>query len=205
MSAPLSAGHDVSRETLERVKAFDGLVRKWTPKINLISKASLPVLWERHILDSLQLIDHFPDHPRAYVDLGSGGGFPGVVLACALQERSPETTITLIESDRRKAAFLRTALSTLDLSGRVIADRIEAVPPQSADVLTARALAPLDDLLAYVYRHLAPGGVAILPKGATSEAEVERALASWRFSLEKRASDTDPQGTILKIGALVRA
>ena len=196
---------DVSRETFERLQTFAGLVQKWTKKINLISKTSSADVWNRHIRDSLQLLAHFPEDPRHYVDLGSGGGFPGIVLAIALKKTHPATVVTLIESDKRKAAFLRTAAQTLDLSCRVLAKRIEDVQPQSADVVTARALAPLNELLFYVQHHLSPDGIALLPKGVAYEDELQTALASWRFSLEKRTSVTDPAGVILKIGALVRA
>ena len=196
---------DVSRETFERLQTFAGLVRKWTKKINLISKTSSADVWNRHIRDSLQLLMHFPEDPRHYVDLGSGGGFPGIVLAIALKKAHPATVVTLIESDKRKAAFLRTAAQTLDLSCKVSAKRIEDVQPQSADVVTARALAPLNELLSYVQHHLSPDGIALLPKGVAYEDELQTALASWRFSLEKRTSVTDPAGVILKIGALVRA
>ena len=196
---------DVSRETFERLQTFAGLVRKWTKQINLISKSSSADVWNRHIRDSLQLLAHFPEDPRHYVDLGSGGGFPGIVLAIALKEVHPATAVTLIESDKRKAAFLRTAAQTLDLSCKVLVKRIEDVQPQSADVVTARALAPLNELLSYVQHHLSPDGIALLPKGVAYEDELQTALASWRFSLEKRTSVTDPAGVILKIGALVRA
>jgi 16S rRNA (guanine527-N7)-methyltransferase len=204
MTRPADAVPDVSRETTERLSRFADLLRKWNPSINLVSRTTLDSLETRHILDSAQLFDFKPAGARHWVDLGSGGGFPGLVIAILAAELAPTLRVTLIESDRRKATFLRTVARELDLKEvRVLAERIETVPPQDADVVSARALAPLPDLLAYAERHLAPGGIALFPKGARHD-EVDDGLASWRFEVQKFPSRTDPKAVILKLGAIAR-
>lgn len=189
---------DVSRETLERLEIFAGLVEKWTSRINLVSRNSLAALWDRHIRDSLQVFDCAPEG-RIWVDMGSGGGFPGLVVAILAAEKRPDMQVTLIESDQRKATFLRTAIRETGIPGRVLSDRIENVPPQAADILSARALADLTTLLGFMEPHLAPGGTALFPKGVTWEKEVDAARQQWRFDVEPVKSITEDRAVILKI------
>ncbi|MEO1640188.1 MAG: 16S rRNA (guanine(527)-N(7))-methyltransferase RsmG [Pseudomonadota bacterium] len=193
------AGVDVSRETFEGLEHFADLVRKWTQRINLISPATLPDLWNRHICDSAQLYTYAPDHFGHWVDLGSGGGFPGIVLAIIAAEHQPDAEFTLIESDQRKATFLRTAKRELGLNITVHAKRIADVAPSRADVVTARALSPLPDLLGQVAQHMHPDGSALLPKGRSAKEELAAARASWSFALEEYPSFTDPDARLLKI------
>ena len=193
---------DVSRETLGRLKDLEALVRKWTPRINLVSQASLPDLWERHMRDSAQIYALAPA-TESWVDLGSGGGFPGLVVAALAMDVSP-SRVTLIESDGRKAAFLRTAIRELSLPARVLAQRIEDAPPQSAGVISARALAPLPRLLDLAAPHLGPGGVAFFAKGAARDAEIFEARARWRFSLSETPSITNPEAAVLRIERIER-
>ncbi len=195
---------DVSRETEARLARFAELVRKWSPRINLVSRGGLEELWERHIVDSGQLWPHAPQG-RRWVDLGSGGGFPGLVIAILAKEARPSLRMTLVESDRRKAAFLATASREFELDVRILGERIEHVPPQNADILSARALAPLDRLLGHVKLHLAPGGRALLPKGARWREEIETARQSWTFEWDAIPSLTDPASVILSIGEIARA
>lgn len=192
-----AASRDVSRETLERLTIYADLLRKWNRRINLVAPSSLSALWTRHFLDSAQLVDLAPESPANWVDLGSGGGFPGLVAAILLAEQP--TAITLVESDQRKATFLRTVVRETGIDTAVLAKRIEDVPPLGAQVLSARALAPLPDLLHHCARHLAPGGLALLPKGARSEEEIAKALETWEFHCEKVPSQTDDSAVILKI------
>ncbi|GAB4381915.1 16S rRNA (guanine(527)-N(7))-methyltransferase RsmG [Albidovulum sp.] len=194
----------VSRETLDRLEALAALLTRWNPRINLVSARTLPQLWTRHFLDSAQLLDLAPPAARHWADLGSGGGFPGLVVAILAAEQRPGLAVTLVESDQRKAAFLQTAARTLGLDLRVVAARIEAVPPLAADILSARALAPLPVLLSHAERHLAAGGTALFPKGASLARELAEALESWRFSHKKIASLTDPDSVILSIGGISR-
>lgn len=205
MSGTAGAPADVSRETAARLSAYAGLLRKWNPAINLVARSTLDDLEARHIADSAQLFDLAPPDARHWVDLGSGGGFPGLVIAILAAGRPHGLRVTLIESDQRKAAFLRTVARELGLDNVSVLDtRIEDTPPQRADVLSARALAPLAALLAFTERHLAPGGTALFPKGARADEELDAALASWRFEVQKIPSGTDPQAVILKIGGIAR-
>lgn len=198
-------GLDVSRETLSRLEQFAGLVAKWTRRINLVAAASLPHIWGRHIRDSAQLV-LIPDRPPdRWLDLGSGGGFPGIVVAVLAAEIWPDARVTLVESDQRKAAFLRTAARELTLDVEVRAERAETMPPFFADVLSARALAPLSDLMGLAHRHLAPNGMAIFPKGRNAMAEVDAARRDWRFALAIRDSLTDHEGRLLRIERIERA
>lgn len=194
---------DVSRETIEKLKQFEALVRKWNPKINLVSKSSLDNLWSRHIVDSIQVIRTL--NPKGkWVDLGSGGGFPGLVVALFASTELPDLTVTLIESDQRKAAFLRNAARECQATCTVLSKRIEQVEPQCADILSARALADLAKLLEFSERHLKPDGTALFPKGITWEKEVEDARLKWSFDIEVIKSITEPNASILKIKGVTR-
>ena len=191
-------GLDLSRTALDRLRALEALVARWTARINLVAPSNVPDLWTRHILDSAQLWPLAPG-ARTWADLGSGGGFPGLVIA-ALAADTGTPRVTLIESDARKCAFLRTAIRELALPATVLDQRAEATPPQQADVVSARALAPLPTLLPLVARHLAPGGTALLPKGQGVQAEIDAAHAQgWRFDAEEIPSATDPSGRILRV------
>lgn len=192
----------VSRETMGRLQEFADLVARWTPKINLISSASVPNLMSRHIVDSAQLFG-IPDRPiDHWADLGSGGGFPGIVLAIMAKEHGDIGKITLVESDARKCAFLREAVRLLGLSVVVVNERIERVPPLNADVLSARALAPLTQLFGHAAYHLRPTGTAIFPKGARHQEEQDEAAKHWSFKTEARPSITDADARILVIRSL---
>lgn len=196
------AGLDVSPAALERLEALEALVRRWTARINLVSPATVPDLWTRHIADSAQLWALAPPGVDRWADLGSGGGFPALVIAClAADVGAPQ--VTLIESDQRKCAFLRSAARELGLSVSVLDARVEAAPAQGAAVVSARALAPLPALLPLVLRHMAPGGTALLPKGRGWEAEVEAArTGGWRFTLEPCPSRTDPSSRVLRVAEI---
>lgn len=200
----LLAGVDVSRETMERLERFAALTRKWNPSINLVAKSTIPDLWDRHIVDSVQLYPLAPARPRHWLDIGSGGGFPGIIMAAISAEKSPETKFTFIESDQRKSTFLRTAARELGLRVNVIASRIEETEPQSADVVSARALSALTDLLPLISLHLAPDGTAILPKGKTHQQEIDVAKEVWSFDVASHQSMTDEQARILVVKGISR-
>lgn len=195
---------DVSRETMERLELYAKLLRKWNPRINLVSKSSIEELWTRHFLDSAQLADIAPTVSGYWVDVGSGGGFPGLVLAILGQERGQPTHVTLVESDARKAAFLRTVIREADLPARVINDRIENIPSLGADVISARALADLPTLLGYAEQHLLPGGTAIFPKGVTWQKELVEAQSKWNFAYRIDKSITDDGPVILSFTGVSR-
>jgi 16S rRNA (guanine527-N7)-methyltransferase len=180
------------------------MLDKWNRRINLVGRRTMPEVWQRHIADSLQLLPLASAQVRRWADLGSGAGFPGVVIAIVAAEQRPGLQVSLIESDVRKAAFLVAALRETGVQATVIAERAESVPPQLADVVSARALAPLAALIPLVARHLGPDGVALLPKGAGVEAELAEALASWRFEVQKHPSATDPRGVVLEARGFIR-
>ncbi|MEX5598223.1 16S rRNA (guanine(527)-N(7))-methyltransferase RsmG [Pseudophaeobacter sp. C1-32P7] len=194
---------NVSRETLDRLKIFEQVLQKWNPKINLVSRNSLDDLWTRHIIDSVQVF-RCVSPPNHWVDMGSGGGLPGVIVAIMAAEESPNTKVTLIESDQRKSAFLRTAARECGAKLTVISKRIEQADPQNADVLSARALADLSLLLEFSERHLSPTGTALFPKGANWKKEVDNARQRWRFDFEPITSLTEPDAVVLKIEGVAR-
>ena len=196
---------NVSRETFLRLEAFAALLKKWNPVINLVAGSTLRDLWARHMLDSAQVLDLAPESARTWADLGSGGGFPGLVVAILAAERRPDLRVTLVESDQRKATFLRTVARETGISARILSERVEDIPPLNADVVSARALAPLSALLDLSARHLAPGGTVLFPKGASHAGEVTEALERWRFAVQNHPSRTDPQAVILRIGEIARA
>ncbi len=199
----LTAYPDVSRETIDRLSAYEALLKKWNPAINLVSARSLDEVWSRHFLDSAQLFELGPENAKLWVDIGSGGGFPGLVIAVLAKQFRPEMRVILVESDARKSAFLATVARNLDLPVQVIAQRIEAADLPPADILSARALAPLDLLLAFADQILAPTGVAIFPKGERWRDELIAAQGLWSFEHEAHISKTDPAAAILKIKGLM--
>jgi 16S rRNA (guanine527-N7)-methyltransferase len=186
----------VSASREAKLVSYAELLRKWNPAINLVAPATLPQLEQRHLADSLQLAELVSQPPGLWLDLGSGGGLPGLVSAIV----HPDREILLVDSDRRKIAFLNTAIRELSLRNCTAkAARIEELPPAGSRTLSARALAPLDRLMAYVDRHLAQDGTAWLMKGRNWQAELEAARISWRFDVQAHASITDPSAAILEI------
>lgn len=194
----------VSRETQERLEILEALTRKWTPKINLIAKSTVDDIWTRHILDSAQIWSLRPDSVAAWADLGSGGGYPGLVIAAMAAEQAPDMTLTLVESDTRKTVFLQTAAQQMGLQVRIVRDRIEKadLPPQ--DVISARALASLDKLLAFAEPLAGTGATLLFPKGAGVESELTLARAAWHIELRRHPSLSDPAGCILEISEFSR-
>lgn len=201
----LISGVNVSRETIEGLEHFAALIEKWTAKINLISKGSLSDLWDRHILDSAQLLKICPRNIHNWLDLGSGGGLPGVVVAILAKELIPMLTMTMVESDKRKSVFLRTAIRELDLNATVLNARIEKLPPVRVDVISARALAELDVLLAFAEPHLTKNTVCLFQKGEKWEKELSKAQQSWSFQCDITKSKTQLGAIILKLGEVSRA
>lgn len=199
------AGLNVSRETLGKIEELEALVRRWNPAINLVSKTSLDDLRERHVIDSAQLFSACPPTARQWADLGSGGGFPGLIVAIIARELQPDLEVTLVESDARKATFLRQAGRSLGVRFAVFNERIESLAPLSADVLSARALAALPQLLAYAERHLRQDGLALLPKGARYADELAEARKQWHFEVETRPSQSESGAAILLIRKIERA
>ena len=181
------------------------LLLQWQKTTNLIAPSTISTLWTRHVADSLQLIDLAPDG-RIWVDLGSGGGFPGLVLACALEER-PGSSVHLVESNAKKAAFLREAVRVTGAPAIVHGMRIEKFVEtfrRHADVVTARALAPLKLLLDQSFALLQAGTVGLFPKGQDVEAELTEASKCWNMMATLVPSRTDPKSRIVVVHALER-
>ncbi len=191
------SGYDVSRETIERLSHYVALIEKWNPAINLVAKSTLPSIWHRHIADSLQVASYLQPEQRKWVDLGSGGGLPGLVVAIVAMESCPELQLELVEVDQRKSVFLRQVIRELGLNAQVHTAKIETLSPQGADVLSARALAPLTALCAFAQRHSKPGGVCLFSKGAQAEEEILEAKKHWSFRLEQATSKTEPLARLL--------
>lgn len=195
----------VSRETYEKLRAYEELLLKWNDKINLVSASTLPDFWERHIEDSLQLSSVADAPSGIWMDLGSGGGLPGIPLAI-LHRENRKLSFSLVESDQRKCAFLRTAVRELGLNVEVLSKRIESLPDIEVQHLSARALAPLNVLLDYSSKLInSTTGVCYFLKGRSWEDEVEKARETFSFSLEVFDSVTQEGSAILKIGDLNRA
>ena len=195
---------DVSRETFARLDRFEQLLRQWTQTINLVSQASLSELWDRHIIDSAQIYEIAGDHVGHWVDIGTGGGFPGLVVAILALEKHSDRRFSFVESNLRKAAFLRTMAREFDLPVQVFADRIEDLDQLNADVISARAVAPLKLLLKYAERHLKPSGRALFHKGAAFREELSEALESWTFQSDEYTSITDGTAVVLSLGDIRR-
>ena len=189
----------VSRETLDQLHTYESLVAKWSPTINLISKGDIPHIWSRHIIDSLQLSAYIPRTATRITDIGSGGGFPGIVLAC-----STKLPFDLIESDARKCAFLREAARELGLNVTVHNIRLENSQTPPASVVTARGFAPLDRLIPQSLHLLAPNGYFLLPEGRNADNELTEAAKEWHMHVERYASISDSQAAILKLSDIRR-
>ena len=183
---------------VEKLRLYQALVEKWNPRINLVARSTLPDIWQRHFLDSLRLCCINLPEARRWVDIGSGGGFPGLVVAVVLAEQSATTEMVLVESDARKSVFLREVARQLGLKVTVHSQRAEILPPQGADIVSARALAALDQLCALAHRHLASAGLCLFPKGERAEEEISEARRSWRFDLEA-VTNSDHKGSALLV------
>lgn len=197
------AGHfGVSRETAAKFETYAALLSRWQKTINLVAPGTVGEIWQRHFADSAQLYRLAPDAAKGWVDLGSGGGFPGLVLAIMLAER-PGARMTLIESDSRKAAFLREVARAVAAPVDILCTRIENasthVKLAEVDVVTARALAPLPKLLGLAHPFLRPGATALFLKGREAEREVAAARAAWRLDCELVPSATDREGRIVVV------
>lgn len=196
---------NASPAALGKLQTLCALVEKWTRTINLVARSTLPELWVRHVEDSARLMLAVPQGPAVWADLGSGGGFPGLVVAVLLADRGDATKVVLVESDQRKAAFLREAARQLGLAVDVRAERAEHLAPLGAGVVSARALAPLGVLCGLAHRHLAPGGVALFPKGEAHVAECSAAREFWRFDLETQDDPGHKGAALLVVRNLSRA
>ncbi len=189
----------VSRETLDRLAAYVQLLEHWNRRINLVGRNTMGDIWRRHILDAAQLYPLLPARTRVLVDLGSGAGIPGLILAAM---GVPE--VHLIESDQRKSVFLREAIRVLQIPAIIHAERIEKVPSFFADVVTARALAELPELIAMAENFASPKTICLFLKGETVGQELTALGTSWAIKCERFPSRSDPNGSIVKFEAIRR-
>lgn len=195
----LPGGLDVSRETSARLGEFVDLLEKWNRAINLISLCPREAIWVRHIGDSAQLLRWAPRQVPLWLDLGSGGGLPAIVVAILGRESGQVDRVVMVESDRRKAVFLEEVVRRLGLRANVVCARIEALEPQGADVISARALADLPQLLRLACVHAKESTVMLFPKGARHPLEVEAAKADWSFDEEIHPSQTESGSAIVAL------
>lgn len=195
--ADFLAAEDVSRETLDRLDRVIGTLDDWRKRSNLIGPREWPVIWTRHVADCFQLLDHLPENAKV-VDLGSGAGFPGLIIAAA----RPAGHVTMIESVGKKCAFLRAAIEAAGLSASVRQERVESVGPIPADYVTARAFAPLPKLLDYAAPWLKQGATGLFLKGERWKEELTEASQTWNFAYEAIPSRVGGSGTILIVREL---
>jgi len=197
-----AATANVSRETLAHLKAYVGLLEDWNSRHNLVSPGSLAHVWGRHIWDSAQLARFVPEGARTLADLGSGAGFPGLVLAELLRGRAE---VTLFEATAKKCHFLEAVRDRLGLEVTIRNERMEEVEFRPFDVVTARACAPLDKLLGYAQHFVGRNTVCLFLKGQNVGSELTEARKSWKMNLQQHPSLTDPSGVVLEIRELVHA
>jgi 16S rRNA (guanine527-N7)-methyltransferase len=189
----------VSAPTLARLEAYAGLLAGWSARINLVAASTLGDPWRRHFLDSAQLLPLIPAGARNLIDLGSGAGFPGLVLAVL-----GVPGVELVESDARKCAFLREAARVAGAPVLIRNARIETVPAHATAVVTARGCAPLDRLLMLAQRFIGPDTVCLFPKGEQAGQELAVAQQAWEFDVTSQPSRTDPRGAILCLSRVSR-
>ena len=194
-----AVGLNVSRETLDKLETFSELLKRWNPRINLVSTRDIERVWERHIVDSAQIYPHLAGHDGVWVDIGSGGGFPGIVTAIIATEENPSADVHLIESDQRKCAFLRQVAREIALPITVHAKRVEATETKNVSIITARAFASVTKILDMTTGLRSEMTKYLLLKGRTYESELTEAEQSWKLKVETIPSRTDPEGTILAL------
>ena len=194
---------NVSRETLADLATYVELLKSWNEKINLVSPDTISEIWERHISDCLQLFNLAPRNAKHCVDLGTGGGLPGLVLAIAAK-RFDGLRFSMVDSDSRKMVFVSNVVRVLGLHAEAVHGRIDDLPAMNADVVTARALAPLSKLLSFAERHRNSEGICLFLKGENADKELTAASDDWHMDVEKIKSATNPNACILKIGRFSR-
>ena len=191
---------DVSRETLARLKRYAEMLEKWNRRINLVGRGTIEDLWRRHMLDSAQLLPLIPPDAGSLADLGSGAGFPGLVLAiCGVKN------VHLIEADRKKCAFLREVARETDTPVTIHNKRIEEIESFQADIVTSRALAPLPKLLDMAAPFTKKHSILLFLKGRSADGELTEAAKEWNMRVDQIPSQTDPEGMILRLEAISRA
>jgi len=200
---PLDFSRDskVARETLRVLTIFVDLLTYWNQRVNLVAPSTLPDVWRRHVLDSAQLVPLIPPEAKTIVDLGSGAGFPGMVIAIMLADR-PGLTVHLVESTQKKCRFLEAVAAATGAPAKVHWTRAEQLTGLKADVITARAVAPLDRLFALAHPFFKPATVGLFLKGRSLNDELTGATKSWRLESTPIPSRSDPSGVVLRVTGL---
>lgn len=191
----------VARETVSRLSTYVDLLRQWNERLNLVADSTMPDVWRRHILDSAQLVDLIPPESTSIVDLGSGAGFPGMILAILLSHR-PGTFVHLIEATQKKCLFLEEVAAATAAPVKVHWARAEEVENLKTHVVTARAVAPLNRLLGLAYPYFGPGTIGLFLKGKSLTDELTLAAKSWKLDATPILSRSDPSGTVLRVTGL---
>ena len=190
---------NVSRETLNGFYEYETLLSKWNEKINLVSKNTLVDIWERHFLDSGQIIKHVEASGKRWVDVGSGAGFPGLVVALLLRDRKIDCDLVLVEKNPKKGFFLNEVIRKLNLSVEVVNDNIDILEPLNADILTARAFSELNNLIEIAFRHRKKEGICLFLKGENYRIELDKTLNYWFFDYDIVDSLSSSSGKIIRV------
>jgi 16S rRNA (guanine527-N7)-methyltransferase len=190
---------NVSRETLNDFYEYKTLLSKWNEKINLVSKNTLVDIWERHFLDSGQIIKHVEASGKRWVDVGSGAGFPGLVVALLLRDRKIDCDLILVEKNLKKVLFLNEVIRKLNLSVKVVSDNIYTLEPLNADILTARAFSELNNLIEIAFRHRKKEGICLFLKGENYRIELDKTLNYWFFDYDIVDSLSSSSGKIIRV------
>ncbi len=198
VQALLISDYGVSRETIERFLAYQAILTKWAPRINLVGASTLGSFWDRHILDSAQILPLARAEARSWVDFGSGAGFPGLVIAALVQPLNGGQ-VTLIEASTKRCGFLREAARAMQVQVDIINDKLENVKPRPVDIITARAFTALDRLLAYAEPWQGPQTQALFSKGEEVSSELAQASTNWLFKSTIHPSLSDARGCIIEI------
>ena len=193
---------NVSRETISSLVMYESLLKKWNNKTNLVSKKSISDVWVRHFLDSAQLVNHCQPENRLWVDIGSGAGFPGAVSAVILRDRGIKTDLILIEKNKTKVFFLQELRRKLDLSFDIICENVNEMGPLKADIISARAFSPLENLLPVSNYHGKKTSVSLFLKGKNIREELDKTFKMWFFQYDILSSISSIDGKIIKINKL---
>ena len=190
---------NVSRETLDLFCEYEALLSKWNKKINLVSKNSLFDIWERHFLDSGQIINHVEASGKRWVDLGSGAGFPGLVVALLLRDRKIDCDIILVEKNLKKVFFLKEVVRKLYLNVKVLNKNIRTIETLNADIVSARAFSELNELIEIAYNHRKEDGICLFLKGENYRYELDKTLNYWFFDYDIVISHSNSSGNIIRV------
>ncbi len=190
---------NVSRETIDSLCEYESMLSKWNSKINLISKNTYADIWNRHFLDSGQIIKHVDASRKRWVDVGSGAGFPGLVVALLLRDRKIDCNLVLVEKNPKKGFFLNEVIRKLNLNVEVVNDNIYTLEPLNADILTARAFSELNNLIEISFRHRKKEGLCLFLKGENYRFELDKTLNYWFFDYDVVDSLSSSSGKIIRV------